>query len=267
MTNILKKLVRDQLPGNWQVPAKYLYGWLCGTLEEEMKILGALVRSGDRVIDVGANRGIYAYQLWRLGAKVEVFEPNPTCLRVLQAWAALKPRVNVHSVALSDHAGSANLHIPIDASGLEHDASASIAHDGFAHTRHQLVSLQTLDSYAFEDVRLIKIDVEGHEYHVIEGAAETLLTSMPALLVEIEQRHCDRSINEVFEKILGFGYQGFFLGCSGLEGLVNFDVHRDQSLVNFENSNGRYINNFIFLHRHRLANGAYAHLMNAWAVK
>lgn len=262
MFSNLKTHVRDLLPKSFQVPVKYWYGWLRGTLEPEMKMLRSLVRSADRAIDVGGNRGIYAYQLWRLGAKVEVFEPNPMCFRILAAWAAGKPAINVHTVALSSHPGSANLHIPIDGAGIEHDASASIENAGFAQARDELVPLQTLDSFRFENISLIKIDVEGHEYSVIDGAAATLASSRPALLVEIEQRHNGRPIGEVFEKILGFGYQGYFMGMDGLTALENFDVARHQSLEQFGAAKGGYINNFLFLHRSRLADGEYGALVN-----
>lgn len=263
MSNSLRTRIRDLLPKRYQVPAKYGYGWLRGALEDEMKFLGLIVQNGDRVIDVGGNRGIYAYRLLGLGAKVEVFEPNPACFRVLSAWAAGKPNVNLHSVALSSCEGSANLHIPIDESGVEHDASASIENTGFPKARDELVPLRTLDSYGFEGISLIKIDVEGHEYGVIDGAAETLASSEPALLVEIEQRHNGRPIGEVFDKILGFGYRGFFLGKTGLTTLGNFDVARDQSMVNFGEPKAPYVNNFLFLHQDRLANGEYSELVKS----
>jgi FkbM family methyltransferase len=257
----LKSKIRDLLPSRYQVPAKYLFGWCRGTLEEEMNLLPLIVRRHDRAIDVGGNRGVYTYRLWKLGAKVEVFEPNPVCHEVLSAWAAGKPTVHLHSVALSSAEGSANLHIPIDESGVEHDASASIENIGFPQSRDQLVPLRTLDSYEFEDVRLIKIDVEGHEYAVIEGAAATLASSQPALLIEVEQRHNNRQVSEVFEKTLKFGYKGFFLQENELAPLENFDVSRHQSMENFGESEEPYINNFLFLHQDRLADGEYDELM------
>lgn len=267
MSKNLKTLFRDLLPMRYQVPTKYWYGWVRRSLEVEMRFLELIVQNNDRVIDIGGNRGIYAYQLWRRGAKVEVFEPNPSCYRILEAWATDKPNVNVHAVALSSRAGAANLHIPIDGSGVEHDASASIEHSGFAHARDQLVPLQTLDSYQFEDVSLIKIDVEGHEYSVIEGAAKTIASSRPALLIEIEQRHIDRPIGEVFEKILEFGYQGFFMGMQKLTSLENFDVARHQSMENFGTAKDPYINNFLFLHRARLTDGEYGAQVNDQLLK
>ena len=252
-----KTVLRDLLPVRYQVPAKYWYGAFRGGLEEEMKFLSLIIKPDDRVIDVGGNRGVYAYNLWRLGATVEVFEPNPTCLSVLTAWAKGKPTVRLHSVALSSHAGSANLHIPVDKLGVEHDASASIENTGFEQSRDELVALRTLDSFDFQRVSLIKIDVEGHEYSVLEGAEATIEASRPALLVEIEKRHSSRPIDDVFAKVQGFGYQGFFLDSGRITALENFDASHHQSMVNFNETKGIYINNFLFLHRDRIANGEY----------
>lgn len=260
---MLKNILRSLVPIQHQVFTKYYYNRLALALEPEMKVLGYLFKKNDLVIDVGGNRGIYAYRLWRLGGRVEVFEPNPACLLVLQAWAADKPSVNIHSLALSSRAGSANLHIPIDDSGVEHDASASIEHAGFAHVRDQQVSLRTLDSYGFENVSLIKIDVEGHEYNVIDGAQATLASSRPALLVEIEQRHNGRSIGEVFGKIQGFGYRGYFMRAGRLVALEDFDVARHQSMANFGVAKAEYINNFLFLNQGRLADGEYGALFGS----
>lgn len=267
MSKDLKTLFRDLLPMRYQVPMKYWYGWARRALEAEMKFLEVIVQNNDLVIDIGGNRGIYTYQLWRHGAKVEVFEPNPTCCQILKAWAADKRNVSVHSVALSSQEGSANLHIPVDGSGVEHDASASIEHSGFTQARDQLVPLQTLDSYRFDGVTLIKIDVEGHEYSVIEGAEETIVSSRPALLVEIEQRHIARPIAEIFEKILGFGYRGFFIEMHGLTHLENFNLDRHQSMENFGSAKGPYINNFLFLHQARLNDGEYGTLVNVQSLK
>ena len=243
----LKNLIRDFIPQRYQVPLKYYFNRIKTNHEPEMELLKYLVKKNDLVIDVGGNRGIYAYQFWKLGAKVEIFEPNPTCIQVLKPWMLNKSDVNIHTVGLSDTTGSVNLHIPIDDDGIEHDASASIENTEFKHSRDQLISLKTLDSYNFKNVSFIKIDVEGHEYSVIEGATILLNNSKPALLVEIEQRHNSRSIGEVFEKILSFGYKGFFLKNNKLISLDNFDVNLYQVADNINKSKAEYINNFLFL--------------------
>lgn len=256
----LKTLVRDLLPSRLQVPVKYWYSRARDMLEPEMALLDRLVTPGDRVVDVGGNRGVYAYRLARLGAQVEVFEPNPACTSVLQAWAAHHPSVRVHAVALSSHEGTAALHIPVGAGGVEHDSSASLESGSGGSVRDQVVPLRRLDSFRFEQVKLIKIDVEGHEYGVLEGAAQTLSGSKPALLIEIEQRHLSRPIAEVFDKVRSAGYRGYFLERGALVPIERFDVAVHQDLARFARHEA-YVNNFLFLHEERIRVGAYSSLL------
>lgn len=241
-----------------QVPLKYGYNFLRGFLEQELGLLRLIVRPGDRVIDVGANRGIYAYKLSQLGARVEAFEPNPTCFAVLSAWARGRRGVTLHQIALSDRSGSATLHIPIDASGVEHDASASIEATGFEDARDQPVAVATLDSFGFDDVVFVKIDVEGHEHSVIEGACCTLESARPALLVEIEQRHNGRPVTEMFDEIRAYGYRGYFMKDGALVRIEEFDQSVHQSGSAGRSRRGQYINNFLFLSEEKIAAGRYA---------
>jgi hypothetical protein len=141
--------------------------------------------------------------------------------------------VQIHPVALSSHAGSAKLHIPVDKLGIEHDASASIEQTGFEQSRDELVPLRTLDSFDFHRVSLIKIDVEGHEYSVIEGATITIETLQPALLTELEK----------------------------------FNLLAHQSMANFNGVEGLYINNFLFLHRDRISSGEYDAVFSGLLLK
>jgi FkbM family methyltransferase len=260
MMQKLKAIVRDSLPAHLQVPLKYWYGAARGHLEAEMALLPALVCRGSRVADIGANRGIYAYCLHRLGAKVEVFEPNPCCADILRCWARHVIGVKVHSVALSSQAGIAMLNIPVDAQGLEHDASASIEQIG-GSTNDIEVPLRSLDSFAFQDLEFIKIDVEGHESRVLVGAEQTLRASWPTLLIEVEQRHNPtRSISEIFGWLETCGYRGFFLLNGKLAPVAHFEVERHQSIEVFRSGQHTYCNNFLFLAAARLDRGDFQQL-------
>lgn len=263
----LKRMLADWLPAAAQVPVKYWSDQMRGYVEPEMRLLKHLVKKGDRVIDIGGNRGVYAYHCCKLGAVVEVFEPNPVCLQVLEPWSRGRPGITLHPVALSDHAGTAELHIPVDAQGVEHDASASIEHAAPGQARDQVVALRTLDSFGFKNVKLIKIDVEGHEYSVLKGAAATIAASRPAMLVEIEQRHCTRPIEAVFQSVLDQGYSGYFLTASGLVPITDFELARHQSENNFGGERWKYINNFLFLHHDRINGDEYASLLEESRLK
>ena len=98
MTTSIKAILRDALPRSLQVPVKYWMNRCAGTLEPEMALLPHLIARGDRVVDIGGNRGVYAYRMRKLGARVEVFEPNPACFGVLQAWARRQRDVAIHPV-------------------------------------------------------------------------------------------------------------------------------------------------------------------------
>jgi FkbM family methyltransferase len=221
-----------------------------------MRLLPALVQRGERAIDIGANYGVYARALARLGATVELFEPHPRCLDALGAWARGRRSVRVHSCALSSEAGSATLAIPLGAGGIEHDAAASIEPIEGQECRRATVAVRTLDSFAFSGVGFIKIDVEGHEAQVIAGARTTIGASRPALLVEIEQRHCARPIADTFARLAALGYAGYFLLDGVLTGLARFRVEEHQPLGAL-GERGGYHNNFLFLARERLAAGDY----------
>ena len=166
---ILKAFAKRTLPAKHLVRAHYAFQKLRDQLEPEIALIRDFIEPGHRVVDVGANQGIYAYHCWRLGARVEVFEPNPICLSTLSAWAVGKRAITVHPVALSNREGFADLAIPVDELGVEHDASASLEHGAQGRARYERVPLRTLDSFEFDHVRLIKIDVEGHEAAVIAG--------------------------------------------------------------------------------------------------
>lgn len=262
----MKKFLRSLVPTSIQVPVKYTINRWRKQLEAEIQLLPFLVQRGEVAVDIGGNRGQYTYALWRLGSKVEVFEPNPLCSRILMAWAASKDSVTVHPVGVSDKSGYAVLRIPVDKFGNVHDASASLGEVIAVDTCDVKVSLSSIDSFEFEKVMFVKIDVEGHEYNVLQGGENLFQRQQPAILIEVEQRHNNRPMADIFDLILSWGYRGFFLKNRTLVGLENFDAKIDQKLDNFNNSQD-YVNNFVFLSEVRLAKGYYEDLFAVWGAQ
>jgi hypothetical protein len=72
-----------------------------------------------------------------------------------------------------------------------------------------LIKAKRLDDYDFSDVDLIKVDVEGHEESVLAGGMRTIEINRPVLIVEIEQRHIKKPIEEVSEKCYHLAMTGF----------------------------------------------------------
>jgi FkbM family methyltransferase len=173
-------------------------------LEPEMAILRDLVAVGSTAIDVGANRGYYSYALSKVAARVEAFEPNP----VLASFARRKlgPKVNVHQAALSDHEGTETFYVPQSSGGVDSHLVGNLGnlYPTLENVEYQ-VRVATLDAFDFDNVGFIKIDVEGNELPVIEGAARTISRCRPNLVVELLVGwHVDRleeieGVNRMFD--------------------------------------------------------------------
>jgi len=159
--------IKNLLPANLYYP--YKIGRELRGVEPELALLGQLVPAGSTAIDVGANRGYYAWALAGVAATVEAFEPNPVLARFAQT--KLGSRVRLHEVALSDHEGVATLYVPRRASGLSLHIIGNLGNVYAQDSVDQIqVRLATLDSYGLENVGFIKIDVEGSEMEVLAGA-------------------------------------------------------------------------------------------------
>ena len=246
MFKAIRDAVFNLIPTRFHLPAFYYYYKASLKLEPELGILPKLIPGCRVAVDIGANRGLYTYFLSGFCMKVVSFEPQPWCFAKIAAYA--KPKITAHNVGLSSAPGSLDLYIPRDNHGAALDGLAS-----FRHTTNSdilEVPVKRLDDYTLAEVDFIKIDVEGHEYEVLEGARETILQNRPVLLIEIEQRHLNRPIDDVFSKIIQLGYEGFFLRGRNLISVNNFSYgeHQETYLPNVYDK--RYVNNFFFFSKH-----------------
>ena len=149
-------------------------------------ICDRLLRPGDIAIDIGANIGLLtlrmAARVGRAGA-VHAFEPNPNLALRIQAAADRNdlPQIFVHNSALGNDTGVLPLYVPKGNMG-----SASIRADwnpGFRE-KHD-VKLERLDDVLTNaaGVKLIKIDVEGVELNVLQGARQIIAKHRPAAVI------------------------------------------------------------------------------------
>ncbi len=206
-----------------------------------------------RAIDVGANSGSYTYAFAQCFDAVDAFEPQPQCAATIEQYARRAPHVRVHRMGLSDRRARVALNVPIVRGRFRTYRATGLAtlSPVQGRTDSQTIDVAPLDDFTFEDVSLIKIDVEGHERAVIAGARRTLGRWRPTLIVEIEQRHLGRtSIFDAFAQIVALGYCGWFFRSGTLERLETFSYERDQLPYLGEVAAGRvpngYANNFIF---------------------
>jgi FkbM family methyltransferase len=238
----IKQRVIDLIPRRLELAARYNYNKALGRLEREMRIIEQIVSQRRRCIDIGANVGLYTYRFAHVFREVESFEPIPRCAKII-ASSGIK-NVHLRNCALSNRAGQATLNIPVTG-GPEATGLASLSNQ-FPSAESLVVELRTLDSFVFSEVDLIKIDVEGHELEVLEGAVETIERELPTVLVEVEQRHhADKSIQSIFQFVQDLGYEGIFYWKGCMNPLTSFSVERHQQPFDPLNR-VEYVNNFIF---------------------
>lgn len=148
-----------------------------------------LLRSGDCVIDVGANVGYYTMVAARaVGTTgcVHAFEPSPSVLPLLQANAALNPhaKICVHGQAVTDHCGEVQFHTAT----ADRRGYSSIRDLGVGTASVATVKAVSLDSVLTElpSTRLVKVDVEGAELLVLKGMQRLIERDRPFLILEID---------------------------------------------------------------------------------
>lgn len=164
-----------------------------------------------RSIDVGANQGIYSRWMCRHSATVEAFECNPMLLKSLRSF--LPGKATIHACALSDREQTLSLRFDPDNTGIGTVESRNQIGLSSESEQFETVAVpsKTLDSFQFENISFIKIDVEGHEEAVLIGAQKLLTQQGPALLIEIEERHCPGNLSSVPRFLGELGYHPFVL--------------------------------------------------------
>jgi len=174
-------------------------------------------RPGNIAIDIGANIGELSYYLSeQCDVKtVEAFEPNPEVFKTL---VNLNPaNINPHCVALSNVEDTSTLFVPSMIDGYSLNTGLSSLHPEWIEKIHEKypdvisdqkvtydVEVKVLDDYNFESIKVIKIDVEGHERQVLEGATKTIQKWKPILIVEAYQNL------ELFNTIMEYGFYRCF---------------------------------------------------------
>jgi len=138
------------------------------------------VKPGSTVIDAGAHIGIHTVTLAKLvgrRGRVYAFEPQRKLYRELVFNLRLNGMENV--VPLRYALGHATMVVEMNPAVAGNEGGTPLGKGG------DRVELRALDSFAFKNVSLIKIDVEHFEDFLLEGARLTIARSRPAIVIEI----------------------------------------------------------------------------------
>jgi FkbM family methyltransferase len=211
--------------------------------EPELWLIRNLVEPGSTALDVGASIGIYAAEMARYADKVIAFEANPQVAAFARKVAARN--VDVVNVALSSRAGRTPLSVPLNAKGRAVTELASIAPQQQSENTITIdVETRRLDDFPIANCSFIKIDVEGHEEAVLDGAAALIAAQRPVLMIELVEAFNPGVVARLAERYAALSYRVFF-SKRGLKPIAEFDAARDQDEALMPSR--EYVANFFFI--------------------
>lgn len=180
------------------------------------------------VLDIGANMGSYTLPIAAAHPHLQVysFEPQRVVFYQLCTNIFMNRLDNVyaHNYGLSNSTWTKSFEVPdyinennIGAFSVDDDVRSK----GYLVTTHgnlEQVHAIPLDTMQLKNVRLIKIDVEGHELEALQGASETIKASNypPILFESWDDRFADKQ-KILFEYITSMGYK-----ITGVDGNSNY---------------------------------------------
>ncbi|MBI3589598.1 MAG: FkbM family methyltransferase [Candidatus Liptonbacteria bacterium] len=224
----------------------YYYGTL--SREEQPSILFLLehLKEKDVFFDIGAHYGFYtslARELITQG-EIHAFEPSPKIFQYLDAvFSGGGKNIFLNNVALSDCKGS----LPFFDGSAEGESGSgtllkNVAQQNISTYQEISVDVTTLDEYvrARKHPTIIKLDVEGSEFNIIQGGQHTLEKSSPIILMEVWRGKIGEKFSlPAIRALYELGYQSFGITSSG-------ELVHIPNLVPSGDKNYAWGSNFVF---------------------
>lgn len=177
----------------------------------ELRAVSRHIPRNGCVLDVGGNVGYHALWFGSMvgpGGTVHTFEPFPETFQRLTGHieANHMPWVHAWQLAACDRDGWA----VGEAEGGQQAAHLRPGSETEGGVRMQTVRLDTFaQEHSLQSVAVMKVDVEGAEIQVLDGAVELLLRFRPVLMVEVNPLTLERfgvSAADLVRRILALGY-------------------------------------------------------------
>jgi FkbM family methyltransferase len=218
-----------------------------GELHILKTIIAAHTRPEFTFFDVGANVGLWTksfFSLYEVKSQKKInghcFEPSGFTFKRLQEALKADPRtsnVEMHNVALSNSSTTLTLFINQEGAG----SNSVYERQGFKNISKEIVEAKTIDAFCEQNkitqIDFIKIDVEGHEIQVLQGAQRMLqLKRIDYIQFEYGGTWIDSHtfLLDMYKYLMDFGYKVGKILPRGLETYDQYDSRLDTfQLANF----------------------------------
>lgn len=148
-------------------------------------------------LDIGANIGNHSLIFSGFFKTVHAFEPNPQSSRLLEINAAIKPNIVVHQFGLGEVSGRFHLQ----------ETPQNVGQSVVTDSGDLEIEIRRLDDLSIDDVRFIKLDVEGFEARVIAGGLEFLRRHQPIVAFEQLAHEFDGDGSPTLRALSDLGYR------------------------------------------------------------
>lgn len=166
-------------------------------------------------LDIGANIGNHSLYFSDFFKQVFSFEPSPRTYGLLSFNAALVSNIKTFNYGLSKATCSAELGTESKNIGASKIINSSNKNNDAM--LKQTIALKVLDDVNVTDlpIRLIKIDVEGHEHEALSGAKKTIEKHQPIILFEQLKQEFNQGSTPTITLLKSYGYDYFAIAEFG----------------------------------------------------
>jgi FkbM family methyltransferase len=189
----------------------------------------------EMIVDAGANVGSIAqeFSFYFPQAKILAFEPVLATFKRLEKKALASGRIIPIQLALGE--SSYQIEIPLNTEDTINSISAPPEQQNICG--YEMINVESLDEYArknrIEKVDILKIDVEGYEFKVLEGANHFIQSSIKAIVLEVGYERSSSKVHfsDVETYMENHGFQ-----CCGI-----YDLSKSRDKRRLYYSNNLYI--------------------------
>lgn len=171
------------------------------------------------ILDIGANLGVMSAYLAQKNRsrKIVAIEPIPLHIKVMRRLFKYKGLQNIAIVekAISNQAGYVEMKVPLQNGVLQHGLASLEIRKEMAGELYKVQAItldQLMESYPNEILVGIKIDVENHEWEVMNGGLHTIQKHHPIIIAELWN---NAKKEQCLDLLISLGYHVMYVNANG----------------------------------------------------